>query len=286
MLPLTLAAVHYHPQPVDDCPCFEDAMAVLAVVLGTFNGHWYWARQSAPAPCFDRAYSEDSVIKAVLVGVLRVVVGKSLLIPLRAHQSDLAGIAMIFPWRIIAKNILIQILPPIFRATSVVFDVELPARKHYQQATSDYSGIPPTPIRSMPSFIDLHSGTPPEIDVLSPSGDNTPTNSNSPLLKPGRLPPSRGSSTDSFVSGDGQTGKSREASPVPSVGAGRGKRRTRVDRAKYDAEGEFCCCRLGWGRNKLILAVLTKVGVYAGIGFLVTWASPLVFEMVETSLGL
>jgi hypothetical protein len=133
---------------------------------------------------------------------------------------------MIFPWRLIAKNILIRALPPIFRATSVIFDVELPARKHYQQATSDYSGVPPTPIRSMPSFIDLHSGTPPELA----SGDNTPTESRSTSPHD---PVRRGSSTDSFISGDEKNGA------VPSVGAGRGKRRTRVDRAKYDAEGKL-----------------------------------------------
>jgi hypothetical protein len=76
MLPFTLAAVHYHPQPVDDCPCFEDAIAVLAVVLGTFTGHWYWARQPFPALCFQRLYGEESVVKAIFVGFLRVVVGK------------------------------------------------------------------------------------------------------------------------------------------------------------------------------------------------------------------
>jgi hypothetical protein len=76
MLPLTLAAVHYHPQPVDDCPCFEDAIAVLAVVFGTFTGHWYWARQPLAAACFQRSYSNDSIIKAIFVGFLRVVVGK------------------------------------------------------------------------------------------------------------------------------------------------------------------------------------------------------------------
>lgn len=32
--------------------------------------------------------------------------------------------------------------------------------------------------------------------------------------------------------------------------------------------------------------VLTKVGVYAGIGFLVVWGSPYVFHHVETGLGL
>ena len=76
MLPFTLAAVHYHPQPVDDCPCFEDAIAVLATALGTFTGQWYWARQPLAAACFQRSYSEDSALKAIFVGFLRVFVGK------------------------------------------------------------------------------------------------------------------------------------------------------------------------------------------------------------------
>lgn len=76
MLPLTLAAVHYHPQPVDDCPCFEDAIAVLAVVLGTFMGHWYWARQTLVQACFERSYMSESIITGLLVGVLRIIVGE------------------------------------------------------------------------------------------------------------------------------------------------------------------------------------------------------------------
>ena len=40
LIPLTLLAVHYHPQPVDDCPCFEDAIAILSVVLGVLVSRW------------------------------------------------------------------------------------------------------------------------------------------------------------------------------------------------------------------------------------------------------
>lgn len=143
---------------------------------------------------------------------------------------------MIFPWRIIAKAVLLRLLPPIFRATSIIFDVELPARRHYRQATSDYSGVPPTPIRSLPSFIDLHSGTPPEL----PSADTTPLASESVTLQPTDYLKRRESSSDSSVAGDikkGSKGKGTEV-PVPPVGAGRGKRRTRIERAKYDAEGK------------------------------------------------
>lgn len=40
LVPLCLFAVHVHPQPVDDCPCFEDAIAILSVVLGALVSHW------------------------------------------------------------------------------------------------------------------------------------------------------------------------------------------------------------------------------------------------------
>lgn len=142
---------------------------------------------------------------------------------------------MIFPWRIIAKAILLRLLPPIFRATSIIFDVELPARRHYRQATSDYSGVPPTPIRSLPSFIDLHSGTPPEV----PSGDTTPLASDGAMLKPNGHLKRRESSSDSSVAGDLKGGSNGVEEVVPPVGAGRGKRRTRIERAKYDAEGMY-----------------------------------------------
>lgn len=40
LVPLCLFAVHVHPQPVDDCPCFEDAIAMLSVILGCLVSRW------------------------------------------------------------------------------------------------------------------------------------------------------------------------------------------------------------------------------------------------------
>lgn len=33
LIPLTALLVNRHPQPVDDCPCFEDAISFIAVSL-------------------------------------------------------------------------------------------------------------------------------------------------------------------------------------------------------------------------------------------------------------
>jgi hypothetical protein len=49
LIPLCLLAVNQHPQPVDDCPCFEDAIAFVSVVLGSLVGKWaiiYWGADS------------------------------------------------------------------------------------------------------------------------------------------------------------------------------------------------------------------------------------------------
>jgi hypothetical protein len=33
--------VNQHPVPVDDCPCFEDAIAFVSVLMGSLLGRWY-----------------------------------------------------------------------------------------------------------------------------------------------------------------------------------------------------------------------------------------------------
>jgi len=40
LIPICLLAVNQHPQPVDDCPCFEDAIAFASVVLGALVSRW------------------------------------------------------------------------------------------------------------------------------------------------------------------------------------------------------------------------------------------------------
>ena len=40
-----------------------------------------------------------------------------------------------FGWRLIAKSVLLRVLPPIFRTTSRAFDVDLPTRRFYTAAT-------------------------------------------------------------------------------------------------------------------------------------------------------
>ncbi|CAD6584249.1 MAG: Sphingosine-1-phosphate phosphatase 2 [Tremellales sp. Tagirdzhanova-0007] len=248
-IPLTLTLVHYHPEPVDDCPCFEDAIAVLSVVLGSYIGHWRSTWQGSvilPAP---HVWIHGSGM-GIVVAVVRIAF----------------GIGILFAWRLFAKAVLLTILPPIFRASSRIFEFDLPTRKHYTAGTA-YSQIPPTPLRTIPSFIDLQT--------TEVSTDVTP-NAESP--------------TNSMIGGGDLQSSSQSLTPPPSSvldvrlyekpsevrqknlddghlkSKVRKRRKDPIERAKYDAE------------------VLTKVGVYSGIGLLATTLIPAMFERAERSL--
>jgi hypothetical protein len=73
MVPLTLSLIHYHPETPDDCPCFEDAIAILSVILGIVLGHLNRVRNPViPAPALWRY----GPFWAVVIAVIRIVVGE------------------------------------------------------------------------------------------------------------------------------------------------------------------------------------------------------------------
>ncbi|GLB39364.1 putative acid phosphatase homologues [Lyophyllum shimeji] len=160
LIPLCLLAVNQHPQPVDDCPCFEDAIAFGSVVLGALVGSW-----------------------AMSFSGLRMDIGKTVVMPgsgwaFEAGQwmqvertlwdlvvwwsfaalKMIVGVLVIFVWRLLAKSALHLILPPTFRGLARVF--QLPNRRFYTPAT-DYKNVPSdfsgNGLQAIPSVIDLPS---------------------------------------------------------------------------------------------------------------------------------
>ncbi|EIM81915.1 uncharacterized protein STEHIDRAFT_103330 [Stereum hirsutum FP-91666 SS1] len=156
--PLTVTAiglllVNQHPQPVDDCPCFEDAIAFISVMLGVLLGFSF----SANFPAFSSPtalsslpgmsplnssytppspFSEPSTITAtsflsfLFISTLKMV----------------SGTLVILVFRLIAKPVLHSILPPLFRflahtVTKIRPGWGLPNRRHYTPAT-EYGRMP------------------------------------------------------------------------------------------------------------------------------------------------
>jgi hypothetical protein len=140
-----LLLVNQHPAPIDDCPCFEDAIAFISVILGEITSFWFSKRVPAlnaelftsvmPGAAFD---SPAAIVTWTLVALLKVA----------------TGILVILAWRMLAKPTLQTLLPPLFRWLAHASPVRLPHRRHYIPAT-EYSHGPPHTLRAVPSMIDL-----------------------------------------------------------------------------------------------------------------------------------
>lgn len=122
---ITLALVRIHPEPADDCPCYDDSVAFSGVFLGAQIGTWL-APLSAPAWTDHDAevfipYDFESL--GWFKTIVRLVI----------------GILAIFLWREIAKPLLLRALPPVFRVLGKA-GLLLP-RRFFRQALYVHSPI-------------------------------------------------------------------------------------------------------------------------------------------------
>lgn len=93
-------AVRFHPEPADNCPCYDDSVAFSGVMAGIEIAHWHFMKTSYPdpnAPPSTAFYSLDQL--GWIKTVLRIV----------------GGIVIIFMWRAAMKPVLLRYLPPVFR---------------------------------------------------------------------------------------------------------------------------------------------------------------------------
>lgn len=94
-------AVRFHPEPADNCPCFDDSVAFLGVLMGTSIGTWHYARLDTVPPT-----SQTSLAR-----MYQYVNNDFLKIAARL----LGGIVVIFLWRAAMKPFLLTWLPSFFR---------------------------------------------------------------------------------------------------------------------------------------------------------------------------
>ncbi|KAH7115953.1 sphingosine-1-phosphate phosphohydrolase-like protein [Dendryphion nanum] len=119
-----LVFIRIHPEPADDCPCFDDSISFNGVVIGCQLGAWHYARTGFaidhPIPStVPFSLQEIGMIKATI----RIVV----------------GVVIVFFWRAAMKPALFRILPPIFR---VLEQVRLNLPRAFFLNASKYTVIP------------------------------------------------------------------------------------------------------------------------------------------------
>ncbi|ORX96053.1 PAP2-domain-containing protein [Basidiobolus meristosporus CBS 931.73] len=129
--------VHYQPDPIDACPCFEDSVASLGAIIGVYLGSWQGANGSSFWTKPIQATFQYQFAQAGLVhSVMRVLI----------------GFVMIIGWRIVAKKVCYLVLPGVYKLFN------LPVRKFHKPARK-YKTLNRTSISMVPSVVNLDTFT-------------------------------------------------------------------------------------------------------------------------------
>lgn len=100
-----LLAVRFHPEPADNCPCYDDSVSFAGVMVGIEVAHWHFATTSYTDPNGPPGTVYFSLEQLGWVKTILRIVG---------------GIVIVFLWRAAMKPILLRYLPPIFRIVEKV----------------------------------------------------------------------------------------------------------------------------------------------------------------------
>ena len=115
---VSLLLVRIHPEPADDCPCFDDSVAFVAVIIGVELGCWHFglSGRAWDKPTFATVpYALDTLGWPKTIARL------------------VLGVTAVFSWREVMKPLLLKLLPPIFRIIERL-GLSLP-RKFFVQAS-------------------------------------------------------------------------------------------------------------------------------------------------------
>lgn len=181
VVPTGLLMVSVHPQPVDDCPCFEDAIAFISVAIGVGLARWSGIRFGITLnsdPILHPFQGSTGVFEGIETRIFNSTstsVAREPLIQIpiagAGERWIKNGLIMVFGLvnvlllRVIVKTACKVALPPTFRLVDELIGFSLP-RRHYTPA-SDYNKIPLADLSAVPSVIDLPS----QIIVTDESGN-------------------------------------------------------------------------------------------------------------------
>ena len=118
VLLVILVLVRIHPEPADDCPCFDDSVAFAGVMIGVEFGNWHYAKSGL---AWDFPVPATVPFRLDALGLPRTI------------ARIVVGVMMVFAWRGIMKPALLRVLPPIFRIIEKL-GLSLP-RKFFKQAS-------------------------------------------------------------------------------------------------------------------------------------------------------
>ncbi|RKP11110.1 PAP2 superfamily-domain-containing protein, partial [Thamnocephalis sphaerospora] len=130
---VSIALVILHPDPAEPCPCLDDSIAVVGVILGLLLATWHYPQMVpdvTPRGSIPFDYASIGFVRAILRIVL--------------------GVVVMLVWRIATKLLCYKLLPPLYRLG------HFPYRKFYAPATT-YTFPAASEIERVPSIVNMPS---------------------------------------------------------------------------------------------------------------------------------
>ncbi|KAF9943299.1 hypothetical protein BGZ67_003062 [Mortierella alpina] len=132
------------PETMDSCPCVDDGVTTMAVLMGVFPASQHFALSG----------------HAVSAGGHNGIVHYDPAIGLpRSIMRFVFGLAVVFTWRMAAKKLLYIALPPLYGYFN------LPSRTHFVPAKT-YGNLRSQPIGRVPSLLDLQALADSSIEIV------------------------------------------------------------------------------------------------------------------------
>jgi hypothetical protein len=125
---ILFTVVKTHPEPADDCPCFDDSVAFTGVLVGITWSYWNLLQP----------HSILRLLSLLNLSIPDIAIG----VPLTSWKTMLRipiGVVIIVTYRAITKPLLLKVLPPLFRIMEHL-DLDLPRR--YFLRASQYRVVP------------------------------------------------------------------------------------------------------------------------------------------------
>ncbi|CAF9942290.1 hypothetical protein IMSHALPRED_003459 [Imshaugia aleurites] len=313
---IILVLVRIHPEPADDCPCFDDSVAFAGVMIGVELGNWHFGRSG-------RAWNEPTL---ATVPFNLEALGWP-----RTIARIVIGVLMVFAWREVMKPALLKSLPPIFRIVEML-GLSLPRRffvqaSEYQQVPNQKDDTVLPAVSEIPSLLtsfrhprrsrsvsvgpqseadayetlayrdkrrrqsksDMATATS-RIDEKSSSEKNASgyfgISTSHRVSRPptAGLPTPAPSNLDLYTS---MTGSEQVLyTPLtPGTASGASSRRPSSERRQDEREEREMFSKLEKPRVRYDVEVVTKLIVYTGIAWIAVEGAPILFETIGLGLG-
>ncbi|KAF9576827.1 hypothetical protein EC968_003334 [Mortierella alpina] len=134
------------PETMDSCPCVDDGVTTMAVLMGVFPASQHFA------------LSEYAVSAGGHDGIVHY--DPAMGLP-KSIMRFVFGLAVVFTWRMAAKKLLYIALPPLYGYFN------LPSRTHFVPAKT-YGNLRSQPIGRVPSLLDLQALADSSIEIVGP----------------------------------------------------------------------------------------------------------------------